>query len=200
MRPAIPFTPADRNARCDRVLTRQDIETIREAVHRRYGESPFKKDRVRRRLGRGRWEHAQAMIRRETLRELWVWFCSEYPALASKLASEERPQEVPKSFRRALPWNLRRSGGESCLCQSCAGMDRKTSAASRGAVLIQGAIDLHESQGEAGAQDLPEEAWAYMKSIVNMGFYEANRRHGLHLRPLGLRPAWPWKSKELFLE
>ena len=122
-------------------LSQDIIEAIHAAARRHCPTSPCMKDECRRRLGKGHWESARAMFRHDTWNEYWAWFCEDSPAIASKIASKEYPDEAPRAFRDHQPWYLRDKGGDSCLCMSCEAMQKKMAAASRAAALLRELLD-----------------------------------------------------------
>ena len=124
-------------------LSQDIIAIIHAAAFQRCPTSPCSKDERRRRLARGVWETARAIYRFETWNEYWSWFRAVYPATASKIASKERPEEAPRAFRDNQPWNLMDKGGDSCLCQSCEGMQKMMLAASRAAGLLRSILAEH---------------------------------------------------------
>ena len=130
-------------------LSQDIIAIIHAAAFQRCPTSPCSKDERRRRLARGVWETARAIYRFETWKESWSWFRAVYPATASKIASKERPEEVPRAFRDNQPWNLMDKGGDSCLCQSCEGMQKMMLAASRAAGLLSELLQAHAPNDEA---------------------------------------------------
>ena len=126
------------------------FDTIHEGCRRRCPESPCMKDECRRNMGKGHWESARAMFRFETNKEYWAWFCVEYPGTATEIASKVHPEEPPRAFLDNQPWNLRNKGGDSCLCQSCEGMQKKMQAASRAGALLQELFDSEAGSADAG--------------------------------------------------
>jgi hypothetical protein len=140
----MPPAPKERSDK----LSQDIIETIHAAAHVRCPTSPCMKDECRRRLSRGHWESARAIFRHESMNEYWAWFREKYPGTAARIASREHPEEAPRAFRDNQPWYLRDKGGDSCLCMSCEGMQKKMSAASRAAALLGGVIDRMTPNGE----------------------------------------------------
>jgi hypothetical protein len=172
----------------------QDIvDTIRAAAHERCPTSPCMKDEVRRRLGRGHWESARILFRHETWDEYWAWFREKYPGVAARIASRERPEEAPRAFRENQPWYLRDKGGDSCLCMSCEGMQKKMSAARHAAGLLQEIVDHMAHDAEAAAAGvavtdtlpaaagaLPAAALPHLKDMVRI--LEANSKGQMCLK------------------
>jgi len=104
------WKPPERQVRSE-ALSPDIIQAIHSAAFRRNPTSPCSKDERRRRVARGVWDTARALYRFETWNEYWSWFRVDSPAVASKIASKERPEEAPRAFRDNQPWNLVDKGG-----------------------------------------------------------------------------------------
>ena len=111
-------------------VTPDVIATIHAAARVLCQTSPCMKHKCRCRLGKKHWLEERALFRYETWDEYWGRFRKGWPGTAAKIASKVHPEKCPRAFRENQPWNLRNKGGESCLCQSCEGMEKKKSAAS----------------------------------------------------------------------
>jgi hypothetical protein len=155
------WKPPERQVRSE-ALSPDIIQAIHSAAFRRNPTSPCSKGERRRHLARGVWETARAMFRFETWNEYWAWFCAQHPTTAAKIASKERSEEAPRAFRDNQPWNLRAKGGESCLCQSCEGLQKKMSAASRAASLLREYMESN-TPNDAGVDAAAQEGGALQK-------------------------------------
>ena len=71
--------------------------------------SPAVRDQVRRRVGPGLYQTAQALFVYSTYATLYGLFCTQYPALTISFAL----------FKSLAPWYIRRAKQEGCLCKHC---------------------------------------------------------------------------------
>ena len=110
-------------------VTQDVVSTIHEAARVLCQTSPCMKHKCRCRLGKKHWLEERAIFRYDTWDEYWGRFRKGWPSTAAKIASKEHPEICPRAFRENQPWYLRNKGGDSCLCQSCEGIEKKKSAA-----------------------------------------------------------------------
>ena len=100
--------PAARETRKDEMAekARPKVEELFDAEGAR---SPAIKDQVRRRVGPGLYQTAQALLIYSTYAALYALFVTQYPAIAISFSV----------FKALRPWYVRRAKQEGCLCKHC---------------------------------------------------------------------------------
>lgn len=109
LRPAPPsLRPKPRETRRDEIAeaARAKVEELYDSEGAR---SPAQRDAVRRRLGVGLYESAQALIVYAKQSALYSLFCQRFPAHKISFST----------FKKLRPWFVRRAKEESCLCKHC---------------------------------------------------------------------------------
>jgi hypothetical protein len=109
LRPAPPsLRPKPRETRCDEIAeaARPRVEELYDSEGAR---SPAQRDAVRRRLGVGLYETAQALIVYAKQSALYTLFCQRFPAHKISFST----------FKKLRPWFVRRAKEESCCCKHC---------------------------------------------------------------------------------
>lgn len=101
--------PGSRTVRSD-----EKAEKARAKVHELFNaegaHSPSQRDQVRRRVGPGLYEKAQALMVYSTYKALYaIYKCTYYASYPISFAT----------FKRLRPWNIRRVKQEGCLCKMC---------------------------------------------------------------------------------
>lgn len=136
----VSFAPPQRQTRSDATSpdVRRDVEAC---VARHCPTSPCAKHRLSRVRGPRQREYAQMLCRYITWTTLWEKFKEEYPASASKIKF--------RIFRSLAPWNLRKGGSESCLCQSCENAEGYSAGRQATAAILAEILDAEEDDDAA---------------------------------------------------
>lgn len=105
----------NRKDRCDKTPDHV-IETIDAFFRRHVPMSPNKFDTVKRRhpLYRKQVEEKQAMLRYETMDELWATFTIEHLELAEQLRNNNQPNKCPMLLYTHAPWEMIKANDVSC--------------------------------------------------------------------------------------
>ena len=82
---------------------------VKELFDAEGARSPAQRDQVRRRLGVGIYEKAQALFIYTRFANLYKLFCSRFPEIKISFAL----------FKKVRPWYVRRAKQETCLCKHC---------------------------------------------------------------------------------
>jgi hypothetical protein len=114
----------NRDERCDKT-PEYVIEIIDTFFRRHVAMSPNKNDAVKRRHKKHRTqvEVKQAMLRYESMDELWATFKIEHPEVAAQLQNNNMPHKCPMLLRLHAPWEMIKAKDVSCLCINCEGMN-----------------------------------------------------------------------------
>ena len=110
----------DRKTRFDTTPT-YIIAAIEQFYRRHVPISPNKADVVKRRhpLYPAQFEMKQAMLRYQTMNELWQQFVDEHHELGTGMQNPKLPYTAPMLFRNHAPWEMRKKQDSGCLCKSC---------------------------------------------------------------------------------
>ena len=110
----------DRETRFD-TTPQYVIDTIDKFFRRHVDESPNKRDIVKRRhpLHRAQVEPKQAMLRYQTMNELWHIFLKEHPEMATEMQNKNLPNTAPMLFWTHAPWEMQKALDSGCLCKAC---------------------------------------------------------------------------------
>ena len=135
--------PKAREARSD-----EKAEAARPKVEELFdtegARSPAQRDQVRRRLGVGLYEKAQALIVYATNAALYTLFCLRFPAHQISFAT----------FKKLRPWYTKRAKEESCLCKHCDNFKQQQTPFHSLAQLFQPLLDASPA---ADADDAPDD-------------------------------------------
>ena len=95
--------------------------TIEEFFRRHVPISPNKSDIVKRRHQKykAQFETRQAMLRYQTMNELWHQFIEDHPEMATGMQNVKQPNTAPMIFRCNAPWEMRKANDSGCLCKDC---------------------------------------------------------------------------------
>ena len=115
----VSFFPGERTRRKD-TTPPEVLADITAFFNANCPTSPCARDKVVRFLGPGQKEEARRMIRYSPWTSLWADFTLQFPASADKIGA--------RIFRVNAPWQLRKGGTESCLCQKCETLERMSKA------------------------------------------------------------------------
>ena len=142
----VSFAPPRRQTRSD--ATSADVRSDVEAcIARHCPHSPCAKHRLSRVRGPRQREYAQMLCRYVTWTTLWKKFKEEYPASAGKIEFS--------IFRCLAPWNLRKGGSESCLCQSCENAEGYSAGRQATAAILGEILDAEEDDDAADDEQPP---------------------------------------------
>ena len=61
----------------------------------------------------------QAMLRYQTMNELWHEFLKEHTEMATAMQNQNQPNTAPMLFRKHAPWEMRKAQDSGCLCKTC---------------------------------------------------------------------------------
>ena len=97
------------------------IDSIEQFYRRYVPISPNTRDVVKRRhpLHPAQFEMKQAMLRYQTINELWQQFMDDHHELAIGMKNPKMPNTAPMLFRTHAPWEMRKAQDSGCLCKSC---------------------------------------------------------------------------------
>ena len=109
LRPLTPsLRPPEKKQRSDEKAEKA-MPKVEELFDAEGARSPSIRDLVRRRVGPGLHQTAQALFVYSSYATLYALFCTQYPALAISCAL----------FKSLAPWYIRRAKQEGCLCKHC---------------------------------------------------------------------------------
>ena len=97
------------------------VSTIEKLYCRHVPISPNTTDLVKRRhpLYPAQFEEKQAMLRYQTMNELWLQFLKEHNEMAVGMQNPKQPNTAPMLFRNNAPWEMRKAQDTGCLCKPC---------------------------------------------------------------------------------
>jgi hypothetical protein len=93
--------------------------TIEDFFHRHVPISPNKSNLVKRRHPQhpAMFEIKQAMLRYQTMTELWQQFLEEHEEMALLMQTQKLPNTAPMIFCDNAPWEMRKAKDSCCLCK-----------------------------------------------------------------------------------
>ena len=162
------FGPPERADRSDKV-PENIVTDVHECIETHCPTSPCAKHRVSRVRGRCQRELAHMLCRFVTWETLWGFFKLEYLSSAAKITSE--------TFRNLAPWNLRKGGPESCLCQPCENAEGYGAAARKISRILEPLLETVDE--DAPDDEQPEPPHPCLKHLVKV--LEQPRKYGVCL-------------------
>jgi len=102
--------------------TPQHVKTTIEDFFRRHVPiSPNKRDIAKRRHPQhpAMYETKQAMLRYQTMNELWQQFLEEHEEMGLLMQNPKLPNTAPMIFHNNAPWEMRKAKDSGCLCKDC---------------------------------------------------------------------------------
>ena len=112
--------------------------------------SPAQRDRVRRRLGVGLYEHAQALIVYARYAALYKLFCIRHPDIDISFST----------FKKLRPWYVKRAKEETCCCKQCDNFKQQQTTLHSLVSILQRLIEAPPSADDDIGDDEGTEAWA----------------------------------------
>ena len=64
-------------------------------------------------------EEKQAMLRYQTMNELWLQFLKEHNEMVVDMHNPKQPNTAPMLFCNNAPWGMRKAQDMGCLCKPC---------------------------------------------------------------------------------
>ena len=95
--------------------------TIKDFHHHHVPISPNKIDLVKRQhpLYPAQFEQKQAMLRYQTIHELWDLFMEDHYEITMVMQNKKLPNTAPMLFWNNTPWEMQKAQDSGCLCKGC---------------------------------------------------------------------------------
>ena len=142
----VGFGAQKRRARCDMVPP-EVLADIKQFYNETIPTSPCARDYCSRRYGPHQVQYARIMWRRSSWDDLWEQFKKQYPTSASLLC-DVNLLACPFVLRDNAPWNMRKGGGDSCLCQNCENCSKYTKGRMEAARLLMSILSTSTEKDE----------------------------------------------------